>query len=214
MTHPVLTVTLVCALASCTGGGRAQASRSPSGTPSAASKGTAELVAAPKIVRTECARTARAVGYAVPCPTRLLPGMTPFGGDPTRPTRCQLRIIGPVLCDRAWRGWVAGSSVAGKQHLALVASPRPERSYTRLINGPAWYPGAREQLGGWVHIHGWRARWVTVPPATNDGSMFMGHVVIAWTTGGHSYAVGFHDVSPRTRELDLALVRSVRLIGP
>jgi hypothetical protein len=29
-----------------------------------------------------------------------------------------------------------------------------------------------------------------------------------------SYAVGFHDVSPRTRELDLALVRSVRLIGP
>jgi len=119
----------------------------------------------------ECRQTARAVGYAVPCPTRLLPGMTPFGGDPNGGPRCQIHYIGLALCDRRWKRWVVGSSAVGNEHLVITASPRPEPDYARLINGPAWYPGAAEQLDGWVTIQGWRARWVTVPAATNDGSV-------------------------------------------
>ena len=29
-------------------------------------------------------------------------------------------------------------------------------------------------------------------PATNDGSSFSDHLVLVWTTGGHTYALGFH----------------------
>ena len=162
----------------------------------------------------ECHRAARVVDYPVPCPTRLLPGMGPFGGDPNRGPRCQSQFIAAARCSPAWRGWVVGSSIVGQEHLAIVASPRPIRSYARLINGPAWYPGATESLGGTVMINGWHARWVTVPPATTDGSAFMGHIVLVWTVGGHTYGAGFHNVSPQTRELDLQLVRSIKLIGP
>ena len=65
-------------------------------------------------------------------------------------------------------------------------------------------------------INGWRMRVVYVPAATNDGSAFMDHVVLIWTVGGHTYAVGFHDVDGihRTLELDVALARSIELVAP
>ena len=69
-------------------------------------------------------------------------------------------------------------------------------------------------MDGWVIIHGWRVRWVTVPTATNDGSAFMGHIVLVWTVGRHTYGVGFHGVSRNTRALDLELLRSIRLLRP
>ena len=39
---------------------------------------------------------------------------------------------------------------------------------------------------------------------------------LVWTTGGHTYAVGFHDWNPRavTRAMDLELVRHIRLVEP
>jgi hypothetical protein len=57
---------------------------------------------------------------------------------------------------------------------------------------------------------------VFVPAATNDGSAFAGHLVLIWTVGGHTYGVGFHDVSSivQTLSLDLELARSVELVGP
>jgi hypothetical protein len=140
--------------------------------------------------------------------------MNPVQGDPNASARCQIHYIGPARCDRRWKGWVVGSSGVGRQHLVIVASPSAEPEYAKLINGPGWYPGAGEQLGGWVRVHGWRVRWVTVPPATNDGSAFAGHIVLVWTVRGHTYGVGFHDVSPSTRALDLDLLRSVRLVRP
>jgi hypothetical protein len=62
-------------------------------------------------------------------------------------------------------------------------------------------------------INGWRARSVYVPPETNDGSAFAHHVVLIWTVGRHTYAVGFHDVAGirPTLALDIALVRAIRL---
>ena len=181
------------------------------------------LVAAPPIVMRECTKTARAVGYPVPCPTRLLPGMPAFGGDPSRGPRCQSQFIAPATCAPAWRGWVVGSSAVGIgdpagqfQHLVIVASPHPIRNYARVVNGPAWYPEASERLGGWLTVGPWHARWVAVPPATNDGSAFAGHIVLVWATAGHTYAAGFHNISGEraTKQLDTALIRGLRLVEP
>jgi hypothetical protein len=98
-------------------------------------------------------------------------------------------------------------------HLVLVASPRPVRNLAKLVNGPAWHSGQHEQVLGHSTINGWHVTSFFVPPATNDGSAFAGHVVLAWTTGGHSYAVGFHNIDGRraTLSLDRTLVRSVVL---
>ena len=56
---------------------------------------------------------------------------------------------------------------------------------------------------------------VFVPPDTNDGSAFASHVVLVWTVGQHTYAVGFHDISTlnQTLALDLTLARGIRLVS-
>jgi hypothetical protein len=56
---------------------------------------------------------------------------------------------------------------------------------------------------------------VFVPPQTNDGSAEAGHVMLIWTTGRHTYGVGFHDTSTRaaTRAMDLQLVRHLRMVA-
>jgi hypothetical protein len=187
-----------------------------------------------KLLR-ECRSAARAVGYAVPCPT-----LTPRGlvgtqtGIPTRPygTRrpqpgCRPRFaivgVGPCRPLGKWTGWIASSSevpnpyraFSPREHLIISTSPRPIRDYARFVNGPGWYPGDRVDVGGWISVNGWRARWVFVPPQTNDGSAEAGHVMLIWTTGGHTYGVGFHDTSTRaaTRAMDLQFVRHLRMVA-
>ena len=134
---------------------------------------------------------------------------------------CELDIIGPgaserKACGNAWRGWVVGSSETNDQHLVIVASPQPLRNYAKVVNGPAWYPGARVRPLRSLTINGWRMRAVYVPVKTNAGSAFMRHVVLIWTVRGHSYGIGFHKVHGlgATLDLDAALARGVRLIAP
>ena len=52
-------------------------------------------------------------------------------------------------------------------------------------------------------------RWYFVPPNLNEGSAFQQHLVLVWTTVGHTYAYGFHgvDTIADARALDLELVR-------
>jgi hypothetical protein len=66
-----------------------------------------------------------------------------------------------------------------------------------------------------VRIGDWHARWVYVSPATNESAM-RGHDALVWTTGGHTYAVGFHEFGTRraTRALDVELVGGIRLVRP
>jgi hypothetical protein len=170
------------------------------------------FVAAPRAVLAACHDTARAVGYRVPCPTRLPEGLVETGA--VGPTGCALHIIG-AGCGKAWHRWVVGSSTTADQHLVVTASPMPLRSAATLVNGPAWYPGARTTPLTWVTVDGRRMRAVLVPPATNDGSAFMHHVVLIWTAGGHTYGVGFHDVHGirATLALDERLARGIRLVG-
>jgi hypothetical protein len=132
---------------------------------------------------------------------------------------CRLGIIGPGgigACSHAWRHWIVGSSETADQHLVIAASPRPLRAAAKVVNGPAWYRGAGVRSLGLMTIKGWRVRSVYVPPDTNDGSAFAHHVVLIWTVGRHTYAVGFHNVTgiDPTLALDVALVRAIRLFPP
>ena|SRR2546423_931720 len=155
-----------------------------------ASRGAAppddHLVAASAQLRAKCASTARIVGYAVPCPLRVPPGLG------------------------------ASAQGSGCGHLVLTASPRPIGDAAKVVNGPAWYSGARVRPLGTVTVAGRRLRAVYAPPATNDGSAVMHHVVLIWTRRGHTYAVGFHDLGNlrKTLALDVALARSLALVGP
>jgi hypothetical protein len=110
---------------------------------------------------------------------------------------------------------VIGSSTTPDQHLVLTASPTRPRNDARVVNGPAWYPGAGVRPLGRLTINGRRVRAVFVPQATDEGSAFAHHVVLIWTVGRHTYAVGFHDVRGirATLALDRELVRSVRLVS-
>jgi hypothetical protein len=111
---------------------------------------------------------------------------------------------------------VVGSSETNDQHLVIVASPRALRSDAKVVNGPAWYPGARVRPVQRMTINGWRMQAVYVPFGTNAGSAFARHVVLIWTVSGHTYGVGFHNVHGLrpALDLDMALVRGVRLVAP
>ena len=118
-------------------------------------------------------------------------------------------------CARSWRGWVVGSSETENQHLVITASPRLLTNYAKLVNGPAWYPKARVRPLGWVRVNHSRMRSVYVPPATNDGSAFMYHVVLIWGEGGHTYGIGFHNVAGIRRTLlDEQLAKHIKLVRP
>jgi hypothetical protein len=173
------------------------------------------LVRAPPAIASMCTEATAEVGYPAPCPTRFPRG---FAATPSL-MGCHLRVIGasrPCRGSTVWAGWIVGSSQDGlipPHHLVIVASPHPVRNLARLVNGPAWIVGEHEQVLGHETINGWNVTSLFVPPAANDGGAFAGHVVLAWTTGGHSYAVGFHDIDGEaaTLALDNALVRSIRL---
>jgi hypothetical protein len=103
-----------------------------------------------------------------------------------------------------------------QHHLVLQASPEPVRSLARMIHGPGWYPGASVDPLGTVRVGKWTMREVYVDPATNQGSVFSGHLVLVWTAGGHTYAIGFHLDSSRheTQVLNETAARSVSLVPP
>lgn len=203
----VLSLTLIASACSSEG--------SSSSTPATPQAAASQLVQASAEIRAKCRVTADSVGYEVPCPTRVPGGLLATAGQ----GGCQLDIIGPggqADCAKSWRKWVVGSSETNDQHLVIVASPNALRSYARVVNGPAWYPGARVRPLQRMTINGWRMQAVYVPFGTNDGSAFARHVVLIWTVGGHTYGVGFHNVHglQQTLDLDVALARGIRLVAP
>jgi hypothetical protein len=173
------------------------------------------LVRAPRALLVKCGATARAVGYPVPCPTRVPAGLVASGGR----SGCRLDVIGPGGqgdCAKEWRGWVVGSSETRDQHLVITASPNPVASGAKLVNGPAWYRAARVRPLARLTIDDWRMRAVYAPRRTNDGSAFADHVVLIWTVGRHTYGIGFHNYRgiPATLRLNEALARGIELIEP
>jgi hypothetical protein len=90
------------------------------------------------------------------------------------------------------------------------------RSDAKLVNGPGPFSGDGVRLVGRTTINGWRMHAVYVPPGLNEGSAFAHHVVLVWTVGGHTYGVGFHDVTTlrQTLLLDERLARHIQLMRP
>lgn len=204
----------------------------PTPTTKAETTGLRFVRASPRLIA-GCRRTARAVGYPVPCPTRVPVGLLDKGyagrGD------CLLHSVGPAhqpgcasaSSSTAWRGWVFGSSnvptkvppgatmTGGYAHLVITASPTRLGNYAKVVGGPAWYPSARVKPIAWVRIRGWRMRAVFVSPETNE-SAFVHHVVLIWTAGRHTYAIGFHDITTvrETLQLDEELAQHIELVRP
>lgn len=170
-------------------------------------------------MRIVCARVARVVGYPVPCPTLVPLGLRATPGA----HGCRLGIIGAGgagTCARTWKGWVVGSSEVqganagpfGFQHLVISGAPRVVRNPARAIDGPGMFRGSRVQARGRFRARAIHGRLYYVPPKTNDGSAFMGHLVMVWTAGDHTYAYGFHVVATLTeaRALDLEIRQTPR----
>jgi hypothetical protein len=183
--------------------------------PTPSREGRSVLAAAPASFLQACRETAQHVGYPVPCPSEILAGGTP----PPKVTSCRIGLIGAGGvggCAPSWRGWVVGSMQTDENHLVLQASPEPVRSLSRMVNGPGWYPGASVVRLGIVHAGAWKMHEVYADPATNEGSIFSGHIVLVWTVRGHTYALGFHVNGPRheTQALNEAVARSVTLVPP
>ena len=169
-------------------------------------------------VRQECQRTADTVGYVVPCPTYL---PTDTRATPSPAPGCRFAIIaawGPPRCKIAtqWRGWIFGTSQDQYEHLVLQGAPRVVRNPTRAIDGPGPLHRAHVQPRGTTTIAGHEMRWYYVSPKTNDGSAYMHHLVLVWTTSGHTYAYGFHLVTTiaDTRALDRELVSHLSYVKP
>jgi hypothetical protein len=186
---------------------------------SAAARDRLGFVTAPAGIKRTCTATAKFVGYAVPCPLEIPRGLFSEGGD----DRCGGGVVfapfrRAATCEgaRGWRGWVAGmSATPGGAHLALTASPRVEPDIAKLVNGPAWYPGARVRFLGRSRVRSWLVRWAFVPATTNDGSQFSEAVVATWSTGGHSYAIGFRAAGDlaTAKALDERLLEGLALVG-
>jgi hypothetical protein len=113
---------------------------------------------------------------------------------------------------------VVGSSVVAgtREHLVLQASPSVVPDPAKAIDGPGWYKGASVRPLGIETLNGRTVRFYYVPPATNDGSAFAGHVAMVWSENGHTYAVGFHNILRQhtTEQLNVALLRGIRFIAP
>lgn len=208
--------------AGCAGGDGAEApvAKSPQGTaPTQTQDGDAVRVAGITLVpvsgelRRQCKTTARRLGYGVPCP-----GLLPEGAQPT-PLPPDLRdspfadyFIRPGF--RGFSDWVVLTVYFPAQHLeshlVISASPRVVDGRHFAYLEPA--PSERVVIEGPQRLRGQRAQWVYVPPASS--SSFGGHTILLWSSGGHTYGVGFHGRDLRIRELDLAVAESVEIVEP
>lgn len=146
---------------------------------------------------------------------------TPVLGGPCLHYRFQIVGLPCQAFSGLWGGWVVGSSQIGTggpafQHLVIQVSPKPT-SYAHAVNGPiSLQPSQHPITGGTINLNGWHMRWLFVDPDHNDGSAFMGHVVLCWTASGHTYAIGFHAITSRltAAAMDYELVRHTKLVRP
>lgn len=187
-----------------------------------------QFIRSPVSIERECALTASVVGYRVPCPEIVPRGTVPGPGPDEE-------VVGPDSTSGfaeapTWRGWVFGSSTSEAGHLVIQASPRPVPNLLHAVDGGGFDPRAPANRLGYVVLHhrryrlvtpiarltinGWHVRIVVVS-MENDSTALRDHVAMVWTTAGHTYVVGFHDLQGviATEELDKALVRGMRLVS-
>jgi hypothetical protein len=181
------------------------------------------LQAAPAIVAQQCAKTANALGYPVPCP-RLLPRdvlPTPIAGPFANSKKAHEFIhtgYGSfrkfVTEDMSFPA--AGTSLdvpnTGYGHLVISGAPQG-MDLRHLLYGPSARSNDPVKPEGFEKVFGVRGEFVRVLP-TDSNSIFQFHLVLTWSSGDHLYAVGFHRWNEASRALDLAVARSIVLVSP
>ena len=174
-----------------------------------------------------CVRTARRLGYPVPCPAKL--PQAALGANAvclhTVMSPGWIRGCGPG--PRVWRGWMVadggeaasgpGLNASTTEHLVMEASPSRTTSGNLIANGPGWASLGRPHTVralGWISIGGRRMRWIVVTPDTG-GSAMAGHLMLVWATRSHTHALGFHILwgIPVARALDLAVASHLVMVG-
>ena len=151
-----------------------------------------------------CRKSARLLGFAVPCPT-LVPttptSVVDCGGY--SPGGC-LRT-GAFVLDGGFAGPPGYRGVQGQNsgHLWILADRLPDALDLQSCYGAV--------PSGTVPVRGRRGRWIECP----DGSgLNSGHVVLVWRERGVSYAVSLHGRTKTNRLLDLAIAQHLRLVSP
>lgn len=104
---------------------------------------------------------------------------------------------------------------AGFEHFAIEIAPTTTLSFKQVVDWPLKLPHARLVREGSITVHGQR-RALYFVPYSNDGSIFMHHLVCIWTQQGHTFVYGFHVVTTRqrARALDEAVLQSAQTVEP
>jgi hypothetical protein len=111
-----------------------------------------------------------------------------------------------------------GTTPENDEHFVMESSPYRTANYNLVANGPVWQAMGRPhtvRVLGLVRVHGQRMRWIFVPEDT-EGSVMAGHLMLVWSAGSHTYALGFHDLwgLRLNRALDLAVASHLVMVQP
>jgi hypothetical protein len=168
-----------------------------------------------------CTKAAHTLHYPLPCPAMLPSAVLGDYG-------CGSFIEAEPCGSPPWRGWMAasgGNAVTGPgetpsndEHFVMEAAPFRTTNYNLIANGPVWVSMGRPhtvQPLGWVTIDGSRMRWIYVSQNT-EGSAMAGHIMLVWSAGPHTYALGFHNLwgKPLTEALNVAVAQHLRMVQP
>jgi hypothetical protein len=175
-------------------------------------------------VREDCQWTADKVGYPVPCPVFLPPESTPSLAPFAESIGPQAaRFLSPGIEKRS-RRWVflnvsfptrgmpsgleAGALGSGQGHLEMFVAPKPVPDIGRFVSGDLGRPHEFVPRGT-ASVDAVTGRWVGV----SDGA-FGHHLVLVWIKGGRTYGLGFHGRGRASRELGLAVARTLEPVPP
>jgi hypothetical protein len=173
------------------------------------------LVASPPLMAAQCAATARRLGYTLACPA-----LVPLGARPANSPSDNCPRFGNPWVSQGCDGeashefsnlaWPTSTRIG---HFVLIASNGIESPET-IIYSPLRSNAhiAHISLHGSSRVQGHRAQWATVPEGGE--SAFGGHLVLVWSIGHHTYALGFHGTDKTARELDLAIAQTLRFVSP
>src|SRR5947209_1112599 len=167
------------------------------------------LVPAPVDLLQACQRTADAVRFPVPCPTRV-----PRGSAPTH-LSVNLPCVGWMApgCDGASSDAISSiewPSMSRAGHLVIFAVPRPVTASEVICLAPRC-PGGGIQRSKSSDFAPSAAFYRV---ALDSESAFAGHTVLVWTANLHTYALGVHARDSAAERVDLAIARNVTLVAP
>jgi hypothetical protein len=196
-------------MASCSGEELEAAPTSPS-----SARSDIHFVQAPHEIQGQCRRTAKRLGYPVPCP-RLLPDNstpTPIDDPALRELPYADEYVRPGF--RGYRRWmfltVEFPTATREGHLVISASPQPVDAHHFM----SLRPSSDDKLDRVERLRFRGSSTEVVRVLVSDGSIFQRHTVLMWPEGGHTYGVGFHGLDKEAEGLNLEVASKIELVGP